>query len=257
MKLGPILTGPPASTDARASLVPDGRSSRWTEHRTARRRELIKTARRAIDVIGPGASMEDIAATADTSKSVYYRYFGDKTGLQRAVAEVVIAQMQQKVLGAAKAATGPREGFHSMVLAYLQMAQTSPNVYAFVTRVGIAESSAASGSSDDTLAHFLAAITAMISRPMRTFLLSPERSAGPDDAAPEYWPTAAIGMVRAVGEQWLSAPAGPDKPTEEQLARHITGWLFDGISPERTPTSTAALPSPTLPPTRAQAKDTP
>jgi len=208
----------------------DGRSSRWERHRTERRRQLIKFARRAVTALGPGASMEDIAAAADTSKSVYYRYFGDKTGLQRAMAEVVIGQMQQKVLDAARSASTPREGLHAMVLAYLQMAQTSPSVYAFVTRVGIAETSAAENSEQDTLAHFLTGITEMVSAPMRAHLLStgssPDPSAGPDDAgsdpAPLYWPGAAIGMVRAAGEHWLSSPEGPDKPSEEHMARSIT-----------------------------------
>lgn len=174
--------------------------------------------------------MEDIAAAADTSKSVYYRYFGDKTGLQRAMAEVVTGQMQQKIRDAARTASTPREGLHAMVLAYLQMARTSPNVYAFVTRVGGAESATADDGAQDPLAHFLAAITEMISRPMRAYLLSPDRPSGPDDAAPEFWPAAAIGMIRAAGETWLSAPDAPGKPTEEQMARHLTGWLFDGIS---------------------------
>ncbi|WDF34782.1 TetR/AcrR family transcriptional regulator [Arthrobacter agilis] len=254
MKLAAALKGVSRQESDGAPSVADGRSSRWEEHRAERRRALIRTARRAIDALGPGASMEDIAAAADTSKSVYYRYFGDKTGLQRAVAEVVILQMQQKVLDAAKAATTPREGLQSMVLAYLQMARTSPNVYAFVTRVGITESGAHDDGAQDTLAHFLSAVTEMVSRPMRAYLLSPERPAGPDDAAPEYWPAAAIGMVRAAGEHWLAAPDTPGKPTEEQMARHITAWLFDGIS--RYETITPSTP-PTSARTRRPAKDTP
>lgn len=230
MKFASVLKSASEQVSDGVHVIPDGRSSRWEPHRAERRRQLIRTARRAISALGPGASMEDIATAAETSKSVYYRYFGDKTGLQRAMAEVVIGQMQQKVLDAAKAASTPRVGLHSMVLAYLQMAQTSPNVYAFVTRVGITESSAADDSAQDTLAHFLAAITEMVSRPMRAYLLSPERPGGPDDAAPLYWPGAAIGMVRAAGEHWLLTPDGPDKPTEEQMARHITGWLLDGIT---------------------------
>lgn len=263
MKLVPALNSASVAAADVTFSVRDGRSSRWEEHRAERRRQLIKTARRAVSALGPGASMEDIAAAADTSKSVYYRYFGDKTGLQRAMAEVVISQMQQKVLDAARAASTPREGLHSMVLAYLQMARTSPNVYAFVTRVGIAESSAADDDgSQDTLAHFLAAITEMVSRPMRAYLLSPDRPGGPDDAAPEYWPAAAIGMVRATGERWLATPDGPDKPTEEQMAHHITGWLFDGISRHEAlvPSipSTSSSPSPSTPAdTRRPAKDTP
>ncbi|WP_104179640.1 TetR/AcrR family transcriptional regulator [Arthrobacter sp. B0490] len=254
MKLPSALKGTSPKAPSGAPAASDGRSSRWEQHRAERRRQLIRTARRAVDSLGPGASMEDIAAAADTSKSVYYRYFGDKTGLQRAMAEVVIGQMQQKVLDAAKSASTPREGLYSMVLAYLQMAQTSPNVYAFVTRVGIAESTAADDGPQDTLAHFLAAITEMVSRPMRAYLLSPDRPAGPDDAAPEYWPAAAIGMVRAAGESWLCAPESPDRPTEEQMARHITGWLFDGISRYEDLVPAAAPPSPA---TRRPAKDTP
>ncbi|WP_105030651.1 TetR/AcrR family transcriptional regulator [Arthrobacter ruber] len=260
MKLRTALKS--ASTVPDGQTAPDGRSSRWEKHRAERRRQLIKTARRAVSSLGPKASMEDIAAAADTSKSVYYRYFGDKTGLQRAMAEVVIGQMQQKVIDAAKAAATPREGLHSMVLAYLQMAQTSPNVYAFVTRVGIAESAAADDGDQDTLAHFLAAITEMVARPMRAYLLSPDRAAGPDDAAPRYWPAAAIGMVRAAGEHWLCTPDGPDKPSEEQMARHITDWLFDGISRYEDLVAPAArhspaAPSRTSPAIRRPAKDTP
>ncbi len=253
MKLAAALKSASPMAPDSAPTASDGRSSRWEQHRAERRRQLIKTARRAVSALGPGASMEDIAAAADTSKSVYYRYFGDKTGLQRAMAEVVIGQMQQKVFDAAKAATTPREGLYSMVLAYLQMAQTSPNVYAFVTRVGIAESTTADDDAQDTLAHFLAAITEMIAAPMRAYLLSPDRPAGPDDAAPGYWPAAAIGMVRAAGERWLCAPDGPDRPSEEQMARHITGWLLDGISRYEDLVPAAAP----LPPARRPAKDTP
>ncbi|MEG9248138.1 TetR/AcrR family transcriptional regulator [Arthrobacter sp. Soc17.1.1.1] len=253
MKLAAALKSASPTAPEDAPAASDGRSSRWEQHRAERRRQLIKTARRAVSALGPGASMEDIAAAADTSKSVYYRYFGDKTGLQRAMAEVVIGQMQQKVLDAAKAASTPREGLYSMVLAYLQMARTSPNVYAFVTRVGIAESTTADDDAQDTLAHFLTAITEMISRPMHAYLRSPDRPAGPDDAAPDYWPAAAIGMVRAAGEHWLATPDSPDRPSEEQMARHITGWLFDGIS-RYEDLVTAAPP---LPATRRPAKDTP
>ena len=42
--------------------------------------------------------------------------------------------------------------------------------------------------------------------------------------------------------------------TEEQMARHITGWLFDGISRYEDLVPAAAPPSPA---TRRPAKDTP
>jgi AcrR family transcriptional regulator len=193
---------------------------------------LIKTARKAVHALGSEASMEDIAAAAGTSKSVFYRYFGDKAGLQQAMGEVILTQMQRRMLDATRNAETPREGLLAMVSAYLQMAESSPNVYAFVTRSTPGEPSqqdpiAASGA----LGHFFEAISDMIAKPMREHL-------GEDkEAIIGYWPTAAIGLVRNAGEMWLGSPMSPAKPDQEAMARQITDWLCVGIAPELKTTS--------------------
>ena len=211
----------------------DGRSSRWSKHREARRAALIRTARKAVHRLGPGASMEDIASTADTSKSVFYRYFGDKAGLQRAMGEVVIGRMQEQVIEAARQANSPREGLRAMVSAYLQMAEASPKVYTFVTEPAQDTGSALADS--PTLTSFFDAVSTMLARPMKGYLADDSSSA----AVPQVlslWPRAAIGMVRAAGEQWLSLPKGPHRPSESDLADSITAWLFDGIAAAVPPT---------------------
>ncbi len=172
--------------------------------------------------------MEDIAAASGTSKSVFYRYFGDKAGLQRAVGEVVIAQMQQKILAAAKTAASPRQGLLNMVSAYLEMAETSPSVYAFVTQVPAADAGPGHGIGQvrGALGTFFEEITAMIAAPMRAHFRDAE------SALPDYWPTAAIGLVRTAGELWLNTPPAPGKPDHGAMAEKLTNWLFLGISPE-------------------------
>ena len=178
--------------------------------------------------------MEEIAAASGTSKSVFYRYFGDKAGLQQAMGEMAVARMQEKILAAGRTASSPRSGLRAMVSAYLQMAETSPNVYLFVT------SRLSEGGPDQqvdtTLGHFFETITSMMDAAMSQYLAG--RDVPPQTTATaQYWPSAALGMIRAAGERWIASPPGPGKPTEEQMTDQLTAWLFDGIGHDqgRTP----------------------
>jgi AcrR family transcriptional regulator len=167
--------------------------------------------------------MEEISAFAGTSKSVFYRYFNDKAGLQRAVGDVVLGQMQRRILEAAKTASSPRQGLLHMVTAYLEMAETSPNVYAFVTQSAVDVGPTTEGGA---LGDFFDDVIAMVADPMRIHL---RQDSGP---LVNYWPTAAIGLVRTAGELWLATPSSPLKPRATEMAEQITNWLFLGISAE-------------------------
>lgn len=203
---------------AAAAPAVDGRSARWEAHREERRRELIRAARRAIHKLGPDASMDDIAADAGTSKSVFYRYFGDKPGLRHAVGAVVIRAMRDRLAEAREGAREPRQGVTAMVAAYLHMAQTSPNVYFFATVPRDGESS-----EQGELSGFFDSVTAMLTEPLEQLL--------GDHNSPllGYWPGAAIGLVRTAGEQWLRAPEDSAKPRADDMAGQIAAWLFDGV----------------------------
>ena len=77
--------------------VVDGRSTRWDDHRAIRRAELVHAARKAVHKGGPGVSMDEIAAASGTSKSIIYRYFEDKTGLQIAIGASVVGDRKSVV----------------------------------------------------------------------------------------------------------------------------------------------------------------
>lgn len=222
-----------SENDRGVSPEQDGRASRWEAHREARRLDLLRIARKAIHRLGPNASMEDIAAEAGTSKSVFYRYFGDKSGLRRAVGGIVVEHMRTTVLEAGKTAATEEEGLHRMVAAYLAMAERSPNVYFFVTALAhdplAADIRHADEDDEEPLDTFFRDITTLMGESLAHYLNRTDGTAGSDRHA-QLWPQASIGMVRAAGEAWLRMPPSSAKPTHEQLTDTITGWLVHGIS---------------------------
>ena len=216
---GQVLPPPPApsSLPTTSPLPADGRSTRWEDHRAARRVELVHAARRAVHRQGPDVSMDEIATAGGTSKSIVYRYFVDKTGLQLAVGEAVISQMHAALDAAAQAATTPREGLRSMIDVYLEMVEASPNVYWFVTRP-VADD--ASG----PLGPFLEQVAALIARPFARVLTA--GTPAPDLA--DVWAAGAVGFIRGAGEWWLKHRSDPAAPPREELTERVTAWLWAG-----------------------------
>ncbi len=230
-------TKPPAARPAEDAFAADGRSTRWADHREARRAELVRIARRTVHHKGPDVSMEEIAAAAGTSKSIVYRYFADKTGLQIAVAEAVVLQIQGALEGVLRIAPTPRDGLRAMVAVYLEMIESSPHVYAFVTRNGSVESGG-------PLGHFLDSVTALVAAPFARGLTEehegrrtarrPEASDDEDAALrsrvalAESWAAGAVGFVRGAGEWWLAHRDEPASPDREELTAQVAAWLWAG-----------------------------
>jgi AcrR family transcriptional regulator len=206
----------------------DGRSTRWDDHRTARRAQLVRAARKAVHRIGPGASMDEIAAEAGTSKSIVYRYFDDKAGLRVAVAATVVATMHDALRQAAAAAPTPLAAMRAMVRVYLEMIEQSPNVYWFVTRTAIGGNGPASDGATESpeapLGAYLDSVIELVAEPFaKAVHVSPTTAAA--------WAAGAVGFVRGAGEWWLahaSTSGAAGRLTREELTEQVTMWLWNG-----------------------------
>ncbi|MGC5615038.1 TetR/AcrR family transcriptional regulator [Georgenia sp. Z1491] len=183
----------------------DGRTTRWDDHRAARRLELVRAARRCVHERGPDVSMDDLAAHMRTSKSILYRYFTDKAGLQRAVGQHVLHRMLRELTEAAARTGGPRERIHSMVAAYLQMVDDAPHVYAFVT--------SPTGEAAGDVRGFVAEVDVVIARTLVPAVLGLDDDAEVEHVSPEQatratlWASGVTGTVRSVADRWLAARA--------------------------------------------------
>jgi AcrR family transcriptional regulator len=209
--------------------VPDGRATRWADHRATRRAELVRAARRAVHHRGPDLSMDDIATEIGTSKSILYRYFADKTGLQVAVGQAVLGRMRDALEEAAARAGGPRERIAAMVGVYLEMVDASPHVYAFVTRP-----EATAGE----VRGFVTEVADLVTEAVLPAL----RGDGPDGGkveestlvAARLWAAGVVGLVRGAVDLWLGERlAEADAPDvgrvpRQALAMHLSDWLWDG-----------------------------
>ncbi|WP_447924634.1 TetR/AcrR family transcriptional regulator [Georgenia muralis] len=236
-------SAPAGSARAHGRPTPDGRSTRWAGHRTSRREELVRAARRAVQHGGPDLSMDELAAAISTSKSILYRYFTDKTGLQTAVGEEVLGRMRIALEEAAATAGGPRERISAMVAVYLEMVDRAPHVYTFVTRTEAASTAGA-------LRGFVAEVADLVVDSLLPALRGEEPGDGPDDvtlAVAHVWAAGVVGLVRGAAERWIasrvdrpgesgseaaSTPSGAEgvlaEMSREEMTAHLANWLWDG-----------------------------
>jgi AcrR family transcriptional regulator len=171
----------------------DGRSTRWSAHREARRADLVQAAVAAIDEHGPGAGLDEIAATAGVSKPVLYRYFTDKADLHAAVGAWGAATVMERILPALLSDATIRERVRQGCEDYLAAIEEHPNVFLLLVAHRVEGQT-------DPLADGKAAIAAAMARVMGDTL----RELGVDSAGAEPWAHGLVGLGLATGEWWLS-----------------------------------------------------
>jgi AcrR family transcriptional regulator len=193
----------------------DKRSSRWDEHRRARREELVDAAVAAVGRHGAGVGMEEIAAAAGTSKTVVYRHFADRTDLHLAVCTRVAGQLLAKLREVMTGSDDPRQMVAAAIESYLGFLEADPELYRFVVHTPGGEAEPITGLSD------------LVAREAAALLAVALRQAGRDEAAAQPWGHAIVGLVRAAADWWLAA----ERPMiRNVLAAHLTELAWTGLS---------------------------
>jgi len=212
----------------------DKRSSRWDEHRRARREELVDAAVAAVGRHGAGVGMEEIAAAAGTSKTVVYRHFADRSDLHLAVCSRVAGQLLAKLREAMTSSDDPRQMVAAAIETYLAFLEADPELYRFVVHSQTAEADPITG-----LSH-------LVGREAAGLLGLALRQSGRDEAAAEPWGHGIVGLVRAAADWWLAA----ERPMiRSVLAAHLTELAWSGLSAIERPSGRPSSSTPTGKPT--------
>ena len=196
----------------------DGRSTRWSAHREARRNQLVEAVVAAIDEHGPDTGIEEIAAAAGVARPVLYRYFADKSEIHAAVGRWGAALVLERLLPALTS-DGPIRGRVELgVDAYLGCLEDHPNVFSLLVRYRVADGK-------DPLADGKAEIASAIARVMGDAL----RELGVDAGGAEPWAHGLVGLGLATGEWWLDRRTMSRAHVGAYLTEFVWGAL-QGIS---------------------------
>ena len=217
--------GVPSVTDVPADKGGDGRRARWTEHRRARREELVAAAVEAVRLTGPDFAVDDVARSAGVSKTVIYRYFTDKDELVDAVLErISTAILLPRLLGALAIERSDRARLHAAITAFVTLVEEEPELYRFgYAHAGRSGRADLVANTEREMAHALGAL-------MGERLLAAGRSAEPAMT----WAYGLVGMVQLATHWWATTREMPAVALVEQLTSLADSGLSTLLPPQET-----------------------
>ncbi|TQN43186.1 TetR family transcriptional regulator [Blastococcus colisei] len=218
---------PPRSDGSPAPEAPhqDGRRSRWTEHRRARREDLVGAAVEAVRSAGPEFSVDDVARSAGVSKTVIYRYFSDKDELVDAVLERISRTvLLPRLLGEiAREQPDDRAGLRAVITAFVSLIEDEPELYRFAYA-----QTGRSGRAD-----LVAATEHQIAAALATLMAARLDHAGLPTEPATTWAYGVVGMVQLSAHWWSTARTVPTAELIEQLVALAHGGLGALLPPPR------------------------
>ncbi|SDF84400.1 transcriptional regulator, TetR family [Blastococcus aurantiacus] len=221
----PATLSEPSAPARQDAAPPDGRRARWTEHRRARREDLVTAAVEAVRLAGPEFAVEDVARSAGVSKTVIYRYFSDKDELVDAVlgriSEVILLPRLLGELAADR--RDDREQLHAVIAAFVSLIEDEPALYRFAYA-----HAGRSGRAD-----LVAATEREIAEALGVLMADRLTAAGrPADAA-MTWAYGVVGMVQLAAHWWSASRTLPATRLVDQLTELAHGGLATLLPPSR------------------------
>ena len=199
-------------------MIHSARQNRHRRHRELRWQQLLEAVLAVIAREGPAVSMERLASELGVTKPVLYRYFGDRAGLYRAVAQATVGALMRDLTAALAEPVEPRQLLAETIDAYLSFIEREPQLYRFLMERAVVEQAEARA----TITHFVRQVGQAVAQTMGEQL----RAAGADLGSAEAWSYGVVGMVQLAGDWWLETRPMP----RPRLVAYLSDLLWDGFS---------------------------
>lgn len=193
----------------------------------------MEAALKAVRRHGAGVGMDEIAATAGTSKTVLYRHLGDRNGLYRAVVEAVDENVLSDLAAARAGGQDLPSRIAAMVRSYLLLVERDPEIYRFVMTRPLDPSDPG-----DPVAQISDRIGAQLTAAIAEHLSATGRAEHAALLAPT-WGYGIVGLVRAAADHWLTDPLPGDAADPRPSVDEVTDAVLALVRPAlHTPIST-------------------
>ncbi|MDG3016123.1 TetR/AcrR family transcriptional regulator [Speluncibacter jeojiensis] len=188
----------PAGAPSDTRATPDGRATRWDEHKAQRREQILDAAIASIDESGTDVGVQQIAERAGVPRSVVYRIFKDRGDLDEQLRARILDRLLTHIAPALHPEGTVGEAISRAVSTYLSWIVESPRLHQFL---GIG-----SPSRRTTGSRAVTGTKTAIGVQLTTLLESVLTRAGRDPAPAEPLAFGLIGLVDVSVNRWLTHP---------------------------------------------------
>jgi AcrR family transcriptional regulator len=197
-----------------------------------KRERLLEAAIGVVRREGAAVSMREIAHEAGVTKPIFYRAFGDREGLTKALSDRFADELATSLQSAIQEAPDDRARVAGAIDAYLAFIEREPSIIRFlITRSldQIEETGVA-------MSPFVRRVGQLITQAIGEGL----RERGLDSGVAEPWAYAIVGAVHMAGDWWLERKT----VSRDRLGEYLTQLVWDGMENfrERVPEKTTSEP---------------
>ncbi|OYD67506.1 TetR/AcrR family transcriptional regulator [Rhodococcus sp. OK302] len=213
-------------TNTAESAQPDGRSTRWNDHKEQRRARILDAALDAVNEGGADIGVQLIAERADVPRSVVYRIFKDRADLDEQLRVRILDMMMSDLTPTLTPAGTVGDTISRAVHTYIQWIMKYPRLHHFL---GKGSPSTRTTGSKVVGSKVVTGTKTAIAVQLGNLLGAILASRGKPSKMAEPLAFGLIGLVDVSVNRWLSQPGSDVSSTELADFLELSIWqVLDG-----------------------------